>query len=109
NFLDRWIHGPTIKRYVKPNRKYKLKISMYQRGVGLYKQSCEDDPNASVWSCGSVIRFFGLGRREKHYFSKDLEIPFQSAKDYDGRTWYARSWFANAGDNFMTWIGRAFE
>ncbi|MBL7664398.1 MAG: hypothetical protein JNM93_04650 [Bacteriovoracaceae bacterium] len=83
--------------YLKPKRKYKLKVSMYQRGVGLYKQSCEDDPEAGWWSCGWPIKQLGWGRNEKHYFSKDLEINFTAPENYDKRggwdKYNPRDWF----------------
>ncbi|MBL7713931.1 MAG: hypothetical protein JNL01_00600 [Bdellovibrionales bacterium] len=89
--------------YLKPNRHYKLKISMYQPGVDFYQQSCDDKPDQS-WRCGwaSWITKY----RESEYYSKPIEIQFKSPENFDGRNgkYWRRSWVKNAPDNLWVFL-----
>lgn len=80
--LDRDIyrHGDAGLR---PNRVYEFRVSMYQRGVPFYRQSCEDRPWISGlnWACPTF--------RGDH-FSRPLNIRFASHATQDGRSGYRR-------------------
>lgn len=76
---DHWLArmlGGKLKA-LKPNQRYVLQVSMFQKGVPFYYQGCKDDPSMSRWSC-----FWGTVDE----FSKPLEIPFWTHKDFDERS-----------------------
>jgi hypothetical protein len=65
------------------NRKYKLLLSVYQKGVPFYQADC--DTRKVGWRCNGFVRAIGLGIGENDYFSNDLEIPFSTDPYYDER------------------------
>ena len=72
---------------LRPHRTYILRMRMYQKGVPYYKQACEDDPDAGA-ACWGAVRAIGLGRQDRHVFSKPLDIEFYTRDDFDERnTW----------------------
>jgi len=76
---DNWLAkllGGKVKA-LKPSQRYLLQISMFQAGVPFYFQGCSNDPNMSKFKC-----FFGM---QDHY-SKPLEVPFWTDKNYDERS-----------------------
>lgn len=102
-FSDFWIfelasQGKLFEGGLKPNRNYSLEVSVYQRGVPFYQQSCEDAPDQS-WRCKAWIRWAAY-IRESEYYSKPLKIDFttlpkeQYVGENDGNFW----------DNWMTGI-----
>jgi hypothetical protein len=61
------------------DRVYAFKVSMYQRGVPFYKQDCETDPR---FLCNWP---WPIGRSEDSYFSKPMEIRFETNPNWDDR------------------------
>ena len=50
-----------MKTKLTPGTDYQLKLTVYQRGLAIYHQACEDDPEA--WDC----RFYaGRGLVQPH-------------------------------------------
>jgi hypothetical protein len=78
--------GKTIDLYLQDNfhlqanRVYTLQVSMYQRGVPFYKKDCEMDPRfACTWP-------WPVGRSEDSYFSKPMEVRFETSPDLKQRS-----------------------
>lgn len=77
-----YMTGKSSERKLIPNKKYILKVSMYQKGVkDFYKQDCEED--AKAWDCKWWSLF--LHRDEDDYFSDPLEIHFKTPEMKDER------------------------
>lgn len=83
---------------LRPNRSYKLYVSMYQKGVPFYQQSCEYNPEQSGCGIGWYIPFYGV--HEGDYFSKPLAIPFSTEPGYDERGFFRRYMEAS----FFEWL-----
>ncbi len=79
--------------FLKPDTEYTLKLTVYQKNMPFYKQSCESEPTA--WDC-KWYALWGLlspRRKEKNYFSKkSLDIKFHSHPNVDMRTHLATFW-----------------
>lgn len=88
-YPDSIFNGDSV--HLRPGRSYVLKVSMYQKGVPFYLQSCEDDPHPD-WHCNAVIKHTWLGRDEYDYFSKPILIPFSTRNDVDSRNLWQKFW-----------------
>ncbi len=89
---------------LRPNRNYRVEISMYQKGIPFYKQSCEDAKEIGQetgFGCSGFAKFFKAGRKPKHYFSKPIVLNFKTPKDYDNREGFKATKFYNAPDSFF--------
>lgn len=79
---------------LKPNTAYTLKLTVYQKNVPFYYQSCEAEPDA--WDCRWYAGWgwFSPKRYENWYFSDTtLDIPF-TTEAKDRRTWRQVFWHA---------------
>ncbi|NUM57681.1 MAG: hypothetical protein HUU56_03570 [Bdellovibrionaceae bacterium] len=75
------------ERTLRPDQKYLLKISMYQKGVkGFYKQDCEEDSEA--WDCKWWSLF--MKRNEKDYYSDPIEIYFKTPEKMQDERGFGR-------------------
>ena len=85
----------SYENHLKPGTEYRLRLTVYQRGLSIYNQSCEDDPEA--WDCRF---YFGGGwlspaRYESGYFSNEsLDVEFTTPDDLDVRGWWSTIWNA---------------
>ncbi len=81
--------------HLDPDTEYTLKLTVYQKNMPFYRQSCESDPDA--WDC-KWYALWGLlspNRYENNYFSKNsLDVTFTSNPDVDLRTWLSTFWHA---------------
>lgn len=76
-----------------PNTIYTLKLTVYQKNLPFYHQSCESDPDA--WDCQwyTLWGLFSSKRYEDNYFSKkSLDVRFRSNPKVDQRTWLSSFW-----------------
>lgn len=76
-----------------PNTIYTLKLTVYQKNLPFYNQSCESDPDA--WDCQwyTLWGLFSSKRYEDNYFSKkSLDVRFRSNPKVDQRTWLSSFW-----------------
>lgn len=76
-----------------PNTEYTLKLTVYQKNLPFYNQSCESDPDA--WDCKwyTLWGLFSPKRYEDNYFSKkSLDVRFRSNPKVDQRTWLSSFW-----------------
>ncbi|WP_257296067.1 hypothetical protein [Endozoicomonas sp. YOMI1] len=76
-----------------PNTEYTLKLTVYQKNLPFYHQSCETDPDA--WDCKwyTLWGLFSSRRYEDNYFSKkSLDVRFRSNPNVDQRTWLSSFW-----------------
>lgn len=91
-------------QYLMPDRKYKLLLSVYQKGVPFYQADC-DTKNVG-WRCWKIARFVGLGINENDYFSKDLEIPFGTDSGFDERPYISGLDFPDVsqGIPYLKWV-----
>lgn len=81
--------------HLAPDTEYTLKLTVYQKDLPFYYQSCESDPDA--WDCKwyTLWGLFSPKRYENNYFSgKSLDIHFRSNPNVDQRTWLATFWHA---------------
>lgn len=92
-----------VVQSLQPNREYEIKVAIYQKGAEFYKQSCAEAPQD--WDC----RWWAIGplaRREKHYFSEEISIPFRTPKDFDARSgWEKFKSSVNIIERFLFWAG----
>ncbi|MBT4790835.1 MAG: hypothetical protein HON90_04640 [Halobacteriovoraceae bacterium] len=71
---------------LKPNKKdYIISISMYQKNIPFYNQSCEDSTRDEKWYHCGWVKKIGFGKKEKHYYSESLDIPI-STSGFDKRS-----------------------
>ncbi|AMO57699.1 hypothetical protein GZ77_13645 [Endozoicomonas montiporae] len=78
---------------LKPATNYKLSVTTYQKGLSIYHQSCEDEPNA--WDCQFYAGWgwFSPNRYEHNYYSDNsLDITFTTESDVNLRTWWPVIW-----------------
>lgn len=75
NWFDALLFGR--QRALRPNQRYLIQVSMFQKGVPFYYQGCKDDPERSRFKC-----FFGFG----DHYSRPLEIPFWTEANLDERS-----------------------
>ena len=76
-----------------PDTEYTLKLTVYQKNMPFYHQSCESEPDA--WDCKwySLWGLFSSSRYEDNYFSKkSLDVRFRSNPKVDQRTWLSSFW-----------------
>ena len=76
-----------------PDTEYTLKLTVYQKNLPFYHQSCESDPDA--WDCKwyTLWGLFSSSRHEDNYFSKkSLDVRFRSNPNVDQRTWLSSFW-----------------
>ncbi|CAM3505030.1 hypothetical protein [Parendozoicomonas haliclonae] len=79
--------------HLKPGTSYRLSLSVYQKGLSIYFQSCEDDPNA--WDCQLYAGggWFSPTRYRSGYFSdKTLDVEFTTPDHLDKRSWWPLFW-----------------
>lgn len=85
---------------LQADRVYALQVAMYQKGVPFYKQDCDNDPNAPFY-CNYPL----VGRRESSYFSKPLEIRFETHKDWDNGSFSNFMYNGGIGpENLIRWL-----
>ena len=81
-----------------PDQVYALRLSMYQKGVPFYKKDCELDPRPlCTWP-------WPIGRSEDSYFSKPMEVRFETNKNYDERGIFAKIRHFTDVTTFFGWI-----
>ncbi len=74
-------------------RKYVMYVSMYQKGVPFYRQSCRDNPKQSYCWWHRPLSFVTKPLHsvqrwlENFYFSEEIAIPFHTDYGYDERGW----------------------
>lgn len=76
-----------------PDTEYTIKLTVYQKNLPFYNQSCESDPDA--WDCKwyALWGLFSPSRYEDNYFSKkSLIVQFTSNPNVDQRTWLSKFW-----------------
>ena len=79
--------------HLAPDTEYTLKLTVYQKNMPFYRQSCESEPDA--WDCKwyALWGLFSPKRYESNYFSKkSLDFTFRSNPNVDQRTWLATFW-----------------
>ena len=79
--------------HLVPDTEYTLKLTVYQKNLSFYHQSCESDPDA--WDCKwyTLWGLFSSSRHEDNYFSKkSLDVRFRSNANVDQRTWLSTFW-----------------
>ena len=83
----------SYENQLSPGTDYKLKLTVYQRGLSIYHQACEDDPEA--WDC----QFYTGGgwlspkRYENNYFSdKSVDIDFTTPGNVNQRSYWPMFW-----------------
>lgn len=65
---------------LKPNQRYRLELSMFQKGVPFYYQLCSEE-NPEKEKCF---------KSQAEVFSKPIEVNFWTHPDYDERPWYVK-------------------
>ncbi|WP_257283376.1 hypothetical protein [Endozoicomonas sp. SESOKO1] len=76
-----------------PNTIYTLKLTVYQKNLPFYHQSCESDPDAPDCQWYTLWGLFSSNRYEDNYFSgKSLDVRFRSNPNVDQRTWLSSFW-----------------
>ena len=83
----------SYNNFLKPDTEYTLKLTVYQKNMPFYKQSCESEPTA--WDCKwyALWGLFSPRRYENNYFSQQsLDIKFRSNPNVDIRTNLATFW-----------------
>lgn len=79
--------------HLTPDTEYTLKLTVYQKNLPFYRQSCESEPDA--WDCKwyALWGLFSPNRYEDNYFSKkSLDLKFRSNPNVDQRTWLSTFW-----------------
>lgn len=79
--------------HLTPDTEYSLKLTVYQKNMPFYHQSCESNPDA--WDCKwyTLWGLFSSSRYENNYFSKkSLDVRFRSNTNVDQRTWLSTFW-----------------
>ncbi|MFK0571909.1 hypothetical protein [Endozoicomonas sp.] len=85
--------GLSYDDYLAPDTEYTLKLTVYQKNLPFYHQSCKSDPDA--WDCKwyTLWGLFSSNRREDNYYSKkSLDVRFRSNPNVDQRTWLSTFW-----------------
>ncbi|MGB0359959.1 MAG: hypothetical protein ACPGEF_00895 [Endozoicomonas sp.] len=86
--------GLSYDDHLAPDTEYTLKLTVYQKNMPFYNQSCEVNPDA--WYCSSWYAFWNFinsNWREDQYFSKkSLDLKFYSNRNVDERTWLSTFW-----------------
>lgn len=83
----------SYENQLKPDTQYQLSLTVYQKGLNIYFQSCEDEPDA--WDCQFYAGWgwFSPSRYENYYYSANsLEVSFTSPDDINLRTWWPTIW-----------------
>ncbi len=98
----------SYENQLSPETDYKLRLTVYQRGLSIYHQSCEDDPEA--WDC----RFYAGGgwfspkRYESGYYSdKSLDVDFSTRESVNQRSYWPMFWNTMNATNGMALMGLA--
>lgn len=79
--------------HLVPDTEYTLKLTVYQKNMPFYRQSCESEPDA--WDCKwyALWGLFSPQRYEGNYYSSNsLDLVFRSNPDVDQRTWLSAFW-----------------
>ena len=91
-----------------PGTNYEVKLTVYQKGLSIYHQACEDDPQA--WDC----RFYAGGgwlspsRYESGYYSdKSLDVGFTTPKDANHRSYWPMFWNTVSAMGNTAFLGAA--
>ncbi len=86
--------GLSYDDHLAPDTEYTLKLTVYQKNMPFYHQSCDVNPNA--WYCSAwyfLWDIFSPGWQEDYYFSqKSLDLKFRSNPNVDERTWLSSFW-----------------
>lgn len=83
----------SYERQLHPGTKYQLSLTVYQKGLSIYYQSCEDEPEA--WDCQFYLGSGWLSPRryESGYYSDtSVDVSFISPPNINLRTWWATFW-----------------
>ncbi len=86
---------------LQADRVYAFRVSMYQRGVPFYQQDCQTSPRfACNWP-------WPIGRSENSYFSKPMEVRFETNKQWTYAPW--STFFYNGGVGVSNLLRSVFE
>ena len=98
----------SYENQLSPGTNYQLKVTVYQKGMSIYHQACEDDPEA--WDC----RFYGgwgwlsPTRYESGYFSdKSLDLDFTTPDNVNQRSYWPMFWNSVSGMSNLGMVGLA--
>ncbi len=83
----------SYEHHLSPDTLYSLELSVYQKNMTIYYQSCSDDPEA--WDCQWYAGGGWLSptRYENSYFSDDkMTVLFSTDKDVDLRSGWSIFW-----------------
>ncbi|WP_152554082.1 hypothetical protein [Endozoicomonas elysicola] len=92
--------------HLTPDTEYTLKLTVYQKNLPFYLQSCESDPDA--WDCKwyTLWGLFSWNRYERNYFSKkSLDVRFKTNPNVDHRTWLSTFWHSVGWTQALVPIG----
>ena len=83
----------SYENQLSPGSNYQLRLTVYQKGLSIYHQACEDDPEA--WDC----RFYGgwgwfnPKRYENGYYSDEsLDVDFNTSETVNQRSYWPLFW-----------------
>ncbi|MTI14995.1 hypothetical protein [Sansalvadorimonas verongulae] len=91
-----------------PGTDYELRLTVYQRGLAIYHQACEDDPKA--WDCRFYAGggWFSPSRYESgHYSSKSLNVGFTTPDNVNVRSYWPMFWNTVNAMGTSAFIGAA--
>ncbi len=83
----------SYENHLHPGTEYRLRLTVYQKGISIYNQACEDDPSA--WDCQPYLGsgWLSPSRYESGYFSdKSLDVTFTTPDDVNQRSWWPSFW-----------------
>ena len=92
--------------HLAPDTEYTLKLTVYQKNLPFYHQSCESEPDA--WDCKwyALWGLFSPKRYEDNYFSKkSLDLKFHTNPNVDMRTWLSTFWHFTSYAQFTIPVG----
>ena len=103
NFIPWFVYYPariflpadelSYENQLHPETNYQLILTVYQRGLPIYYQSCEDEPEARDCQYYLGAGWLSPSRYENGYYSeKSLDIAFTSPANINLRTWGATFW-----------------
>ena len=78
---------------LRPGGQYQLSLTVYQKGLSIYYQSCEDEPDA--WDCRFYAGWGWLSpnRYERNFYSEgSMDVAFTSPDNINLRTWWPMIW-----------------
>lgn|GEM_PF-3662495 len=79
--------------HLVPDTEYTLKLTVYQKNMPFYRQSCASQPDARDCKWYALWGLFSPKRYENNYFSKkSLDLTFRSNPNVDQRTWLSTFW-----------------